>query len=81
MPTGLLSKPGTAREDILTAIAGLVDQRGEFGSAALIRQPNPTRDRRRKFAVERAQHRMVTGRSRAPELERVRVGVYRLRVC
>jgi hypothetical protein len=31
--------------------------------------------------VERAQHRMVTGRSRAPELERVRVGVYRLRVC
>jgi hypothetical protein len=78
VPTRQLTRAGTAREDILAAVSGLVDERGEFTVAALLRQLNPTHDRRRKYAVERALHRMFTGRSRAPELERVRVGRYRL---
>ena len=81
LPTRLLTRPGTAREDILAAIPGLVDERGEFGVTALLPALNPTRDPRRELALEKAFYRMVYGRSREPELERVRRGVYRTFSC
>jgi hypothetical protein len=79
VPTRLLSKPGTAREEILEALPGLVDELGEFRVNALLRSLNSTRGRRREETVEKAFYGMVYGRSREPELERVRRGVYRRR--
>jgi hypothetical protein len=78
--TRLLTRPGTAREELLAAISGLVDERGEFRVTELLRSLNATHDRRRYWTLKRALLFMVDGgRGREPELERVRRGVYRSR--
>ena len=80
VPTRLLTRPGTAREEILAAVFGQLDERGEFGVTKLLRYLNPTRDRTRYLALRQALRFMVEGgRGREPEFERVRRGVYRLR--
>jgi hypothetical protein len=78
VPTRLLTRPDTAREELLAAVAGLLDARSEFGVTELLRALNPTRDRTRYLALRQALRFMVEGgRGRAPEFERVRRGVYR----
>jgi hypothetical protein len=80
VPTRLLTRPGTAREEILAAVPGLVDERGEFRVTELLRLLNPTRDRRHYLTLKRARLFMVDGgRGREAEFERFRRGVYRLR--
>ena len=80
VPTRLLTRPGTARVELLAAVPGLLDERGEFGVTELLRALNPSRDRTRYLALRQALRFMVEGgRGRAPEFERVRRGVYRLR--
>jgi hypothetical protein len=79
VPTRLLTRPGTAREEILAAVPELVDDRGEFRVTELLRLLNPTRDQRRNWTLKRALVFMVDGgRGREAEFERVRWGVYRL---
>ena len=79
VPTRLLARPGTAREEILAAAPGLVTESGEFRVTEVFRSLNPGRDRRRYFALKRALLFMVEGgRGRNPEFERVRRGVYRV---
>ena len=81
VPTRLLSRPGTAREEILAVVRGLVDECGEFRVTELLHSLNPDRDRRRYLALKQALHFMVEGgRGREPEFERVRRGVYRVAV-
>jgi hypothetical protein len=78
VPTRLLTRPGTAREEILAAVPGLVGERGEFRATELLRSLNPTRDRRRYWTLKRALLFMVDGgRGREHEFERIRRGVYR----
>ena len=78
VPTRLLTSPGTAREEILTAFPGLVNGWGEFRVTELLRSLNAGRDRRRYLPLRQALHFMVEGgRGREPEFERVRRGVYR----
>ncbi len=80
VPARLLARPGTAREEILAGVPGLVYECGEFRVTELVRLLNPTRDRRRYLTVKRALRFMVDGgRGREPEFERVRRGVYRLK--
>ena len=79
VPTRLLTRPGTAREDLLAAVPGLLGERGEFRVTELLRALNPRRDRTRYLALRQALRFMVEGgRGREPEFERVRRGVYRL---
>ncbi len=76
--TRVLTRPGTAREEILAAVPGQVDKRGEFRVTELLRSLNPGRDRRRYLTLKRALLFMVEGgRGREPEFERLRRGVYR----
>ena len=76
-PPGCLR--GTAREELLTAVSGLLDERGEFRVSELLRPLNPSRDRTRYLALRQALRFMVEGgRGRGPEFERVRRGVCRL---
>ena len=78
VPTRLLTRPGTAREEILAAVPGLADERCEFRVSELLRSLNPGRDRRRYLTLKRALLFMVEGgRGRGREFERVRRGVYR----
>ena len=80
VPTRLLTRPCTAREEILSAVPGLVDEFGEFRVTELLRSLNPIRDRRRYLTLKRALLFMVDGgRGREPEFERVRRGVYLVR--
>lgn len=80
VPTRLLTRTGTAREEILAAVLGLVDEFGEFRVTELLRSLNPIRDRRRYLTLKRALLFMVDGgRGREPEFERVRRGVYLVR--
>ncbi len=80
VPTRLLTRPGTAREEILAAVPGLANARDEFRVTELLHALNPGRDRRRYLTLKRALLFMVEGgRGRGPEFERVRRGVYRLR--
>jgi hypothetical protein len=76
VPTRLLTRPGTAREEILAAVPGLLDDHGEFRVTELLRSLNPTQDRRRYLALRQAlRFMLVGGRGRAPEFERVRLCV------
>ena len=79
VPTRVLTRPGTAREEILAAVPRLVDKRGAFRVIELLRSLNPGRDRRRYLTLKRALLVMVDGgRGREPEFEWVRREVYRV---
>ena len=78
VPPRLLARPSTAREEILTAAPGLVDEQGEFRVTELLCSLNAGGDRRRYLALRQALRFMIEGgRGRGPEFERVRHGVYR----
>ena len=78
VPTRLRTLHGTAREEILAAVPGLVVGLGEFLVTGLLRSLNPTRDRRRYLTLKRALLFMVDGgRGWEPEFERTRRGAYR----
>lgn len=51
LPTRILTRPGTAREALLAAVAGLLDECGEFRVTALLRFLNPAWNRRRHLAL------------------------------
>jgi hypothetical protein len=79
VPTRLLTRPGTAREEIVATVPGLLNELGEFRVTELLRLLNPTRDQRRNWTLKRALLFMVDGgRGREPEFERVRWGVFRV---
>ncbi len=49
----------TVRDEILSVLPELVDERGEFRLADLVARLNPDKDQRRQWAVEKAVWRMA----------------------
>ena len=66
------------RDEILAVRPELVDGRGEFMLRDLMARLNPDKQVRRRWAVEKALARMSDASAGAPDIERIRTGIYRL---
>lgn len=59
----------TVRDEILSVLPELVDERGQFRLRDLVARLNPDNDPRRRWAVEKAVQRLASGRGSSASLQ------------